>query len=131
MSSTAEHESQAWLNCGRQAGLYDPAMHIGQRIKLARLRIKPKVTQRQIADKCGITPQAVAGWEAGDSEPDAEKYPQLRDVLRVTYAYLLEGEGQPPPADHPELLLEDRAIAHYRAVGAKNAPAPTRRPAKA
>lgn len=107
-------------------------MHIGDRIKLARLRIKPKkVTQQQIADVCNITAQAVAGWEAGDSEPEKDKYPQLRDILKVTYAYLIEGDGPPPDPTDPEKLLEDKTLAQFRASSAKNAQAGTKRQGRA
>lgn len=131
MSSTAEHKSQAWLNCKRQAWLYDPDMHIGERIKLARKRLKPKVTQQRIADLFDITASAVAEWEAGKSKPDPDKYPQLRDILKVTYAWLIEGEGPPPEPTDPRVLLEVETLANYRAAGEKNAPTPTKRPRRA
>lgn len=113
----------------RQARLYDPNMHIGERIKLARERVKPKkVTQQQIADVFGITASAVAEWEAGNSKPDPEKYPQLREILQVTYAYLIEGEGPPPEPTDAEVILEGKTLAEFRALGAKIAPTNTKRP---
>lgn len=102
-------------------------MHIGFRIKEARTRLKPRVTQQQIADLFGITGQAVASWEAGETVPDAGKYPQLRAILQVTYAWLIEGEGPPPPPDDPEVLLEGKALAGFRGAAAKRGEAATKR----
>lgn len=126
ISSTAEHQSQAWLNCASKGRLYNVGVEIGARIKAARARLRPKVTQQQIADLFGITAQAVSMWEAGEAYPDPDRYPQLRQILRVTYVWLLQGEGPPPDPLDPMVLLEDRLGADYGAVGAKKGNPATR-----
>lgn len=92
-------------------------MFIGNRIRRARERLG--ITQKQIGDLFEITPQAVAGWEKGDSDPEPDKYPQLRRKLRVTYAWLIEGGGVPPQPDDPHVLLEDRILAEYSVLAAQ------------
>ena len=90
-------------------------MTLGRRIKAARERLDPKMTQGKLADTFGITDKAVSGWERDKDIPDIGKMPELRRVLRVTYAWLMEGGNSPPPAtDDPEVLIEDRAINLYR-----------------
>ena len=43
---------------------------IGQNI--ARFRKEKGITQEQLSEICGVTPQAVSKWEKGLSEPDME-----------------------------------------------------------
>lgn len=66
------------------------------------------MTQPKLAEAFGISYQAVAGWEADSVKPDLDKILVLRQQLRVTYAWLLNGSGQPPAPDAPEVLLDDR-----------------------
>lgn len=90
-------------------------MSLGKRIKAARERLNPKMTQGKLADAFGISDKAVSGWERDVDIPDIGKVPELRRVLRVTYAWLLEGGNSPPPAiDDPEVLLEDRQVNLFR-----------------
>jgi len=108
-------ESQATLHCMPKGSLYSAAMTLGRRIKAARERLDPKMTQGKLADAFGISDKAVSGWERDKDIPDIAKMPELRRVLRVTYAWLMEGGNSPPPAiDDPEVLIEDRAINLYR-----------------
>lgn len=88
---------------------------MGKRIKKARSRLRPKLTQQALADKLGISDKAVSGWERDTSAPDSAKLSALRQILRVTYVWLHDGgTSPPPPADDSEVLLEDRAANLYR-----------------
>lgn len=107
-SSTALPESQATLHCADKAELYNVDMHIGNRIRLARKRFKPEITQIALGVALGTTDAAVSGWERG-GRPDPERLPQLRRILRVTYVWLLEGNGDPPSPDDPQVRYEDMA----------------------
>lgn len=86
-------------------------MTLGKRIKAARERLNPKPTQEQLGDKLGVTDKAVSGWERDMAVPEHAKMPELRRVLCVTYAWLMEGGDTPPPAvDDPEVVMENRSI---------------------
>lgn len=112
------------LHCSAKVVLYDIEMTIGKRIKTARERLIPKVTQGALGGRLGVSDKAVSGWERGEALPEATKFPELRQILRVTYAWLIEGGSTPPPAvDDAEVLLEDRALNLYRKEGASEAAA--------
>src|SRR5258705_8322249 len=74
-------------------------MTLGNRIKTARERLTPKVTQQEIAGAFGITVQAVSGWERDEAIPDFDKLSKLRRKLKVPLDWLVEGET-PPPAEN-------------------------------
>lgn len=106
-SSMALPKSQELLHCAAQVALYHAAMTLGARIKAARERLRPRLTQRELAEHFGISDKAVSGWERDEGAPDLNKMPVLRGILKVTYCWLLEGEGPPPDANSREVLLED------------------------
>lgn len=88
---------------------------MGKRIKAARERIRPKLTQQALATTLGISDKAVSGWERDEASPEYAKLPELRHILRVTYAWLMEGGATPPPSvDDPEVLIEDRMVNLFR-----------------
>lgn len=51
---------------------------------LVQLRKMQGMTQEKLAEKIGVTRQAVAKWESGDSLPDLERSRQLADALGVS-----------------------------------------------
>lgn len=61
---------------------------IGDKIKL--LRRKRKLTQTQLANKLGVTPQAVLKWEKGLSYPDIATIIKISELFGVTTDYLLK-----------------------------------------
>ena len=54
-------------------------MSIGTNIK--RLREEHKLTQEQLAEKLGVTYQAVSSWEREEYRPDTDKLIKLAAVL--------------------------------------------------
>lgn len=42
--------------------------------KLLELRQQNKMTQEDLANKIGVTPQAISKWERGNGLPDVELY---------------------------------------------------------
>jgi len=65
------------------------SMNIADRIQSLR-KIKG-VSQEELADKIGVTRQAVSKWESEQSTPDIEKVILLSDYFGVTTDYLLKG----------------------------------------
>jgi len=113
--SIALIESQAMLHCSNKGKLYDDPMLIGGRIKHARKRLG--LTQKEIAESLGITIQAVSQWESS-GEIDRQRLPALRRILKVSWRWLMEGQGPIPPADSIESALDDLDEADQAAVAA-------------
>ena len=66
------------------------AVQIGNFIK--NLRKKNNLTQKQFADKLGVTYQAVSKWETGKSIPDIILLKEISKIFSVNINELLEGE---------------------------------------
>ena len=60
--------------------------------RLAELRRKANLTQRDIAEICNVSAQAVSKWEREISCPDITLLPEIARVLGVSIAYLLGAE---------------------------------------
>ena len=54
----------------------------GNRIKS--LRLSRSMTQDQLAQKLGVSPQAVSKWEKGTNMPDIQMLPDLSVIFGVT-----------------------------------------------
>ena len=74
---------------------------------LIQLRKMHQLTQEALAEKIGVTRQAVAKWESGDSVPDLQTGQKLAEVLNVSLDELVsfETENQagllmPPKGKH-------------------------------
>ena len=61
---------------------------------IAKIRLKKRMSQRQMADKLGVTQQAVAKWETGKSMPRADMLPQLASILGCTVDELLRNADE-------------------------------------
>lgn len=66
--------------------------------RLKELRKKCGLTQVTLASMMGVSQSSLAGWEAGNSYPSAEKLPKLADILGVSIDQLYgrDGAGQTP-----------------------------------
>ena len=74
---------------------------------LVQLRKMRHLTQENIAEALGVTRQAVAKWEAGDTIPDLDKCRVLAELLEVSLDDLANyepdknlGLGLPPKGKH-------------------------------
>lgn len=60
---------------------------------IVRLRGAAGLTQMRLADKLGISYQAVSNWERGTSRPDISKLPELAEIFNVGIDEIL-GKGK-------------------------------------
>ena len=69
-------------------------MTIGKRIAL--LRKEKGLTQEELANHMGVSPQAVSKWENDQTCPDISALPRLARLLGVSVDELLEGKAELP-----------------------------------
>ena len=67
---------------------------IGKNIK--DLRMRAKLTQEELAEKLGVSPQAVSKWENNQTCPDIALLPKLAQLLGVSVDELLTGKTAEP-----------------------------------
>ena len=77
---------------------------IGEKIRL--LRKKNDVTQDKLAERLGVTPQAVSRWESGVCYPDMNYLPAIADYFSVSMDDLLCYTGAGKAAKVAEYLEE-------------------------
>ena len=66
-------------------------LKIGERIR--ELRRSADLTQEELADRLGVSPQAVSRWESAGGYPDTETLPRLANCFGVTLDSLFGYEG--------------------------------------
>lgn len=72
---------------------------------LKRIRKEKGVTQEQLADKVGVSPQAVSKWELS-SYPDPQLMPAIADFLGVTIDELFGRAPEKEMSVHTRAMLE-------------------------
>ena len=60
--------------------------------KLAKLRKNNNLSQEQLADRLGVSRQAVSKWESGTSHPDMEKIIEICKILNCTLDELMDDD---------------------------------------
>ena len=91
---------------------------IGKIIKDA--RTKKNMTQLELADKMGVSYQAVSNWERGNTMPDIAKIPDLARELGLEITELLGGEEGKAGAEavkktlnEPDAILSPEELSLY------------------
>ena len=69
--------------------------------RLAYARKQAGLTQKQLAEKMGVSASAISGYETGKREPDQTRIKALSDTLKVSVGWLVTGK--------PETLMENVA----------------------
>ena len=72
--------------------------------RLARLRRAQNITQEELAERLGISRQAVSKWESDLAYPETDKLVSLAHLYHCTVDYLLTGQlltGQSPTGQRP------------------------------
>ena len=75
-------------------------MNLADRIQ--QLRKIRGISQEELADRIGVSRQAVSKWESGQTSPDLEKIVLLSDYFEVTTDYLLKGVLPTPAQTGPD-----------------------------
>ena len=78
--------------------------------KLYSLRKSKNFSQDELAEKLGVSRQAVSRWEMGTAEPSAQNLIELSNLFGVSIDYLLKDEA-PPEAKEKEREGENRESA--------------------
>ena len=65
-------------------------MNISDRIR--ELRKKNGLSQEELADRLGVSRQAISKWESEGSLPDIDKVIRLSECFEVSTDYILKGE---------------------------------------
>ena len=85
-------------------------MTLGKRI--AENRKKLGLTQDQLAEKLGLTAQAVSKWENDQSCPDITMLPKLAEIFDITTDELL-GREVPPKVHTAEVVHDDEESSAF------------------
>ena len=79
--------------------------------KLAQARRGNNLTQEQLAEKLGVTRQAVSRWESDAAYPETDKIVRLSQLLGVSCDWLLQdGEEVPAPSGGTAPALVTRLL---------------------
>lgn len=70
--------------------------------KLISLRKKTGLSQEELADRLGVSRQAISRWELGSTLPDAPNLLKLSDLFGVSIDYLLRDGEESEPTVSPE-----------------------------
>ncbi len=84
--------------------------------KIYMLRKKNNLSQEELAEKIGVSRQAISKWESGTSLPEIEKLISLSEYFNVSIDYLVKEQAEdeqieekPKAAD--EIKPQNRAMA--------------------
>ena len=58
--------------------------------RIQNLRKAKGLSQEELADKIGVSRQAVSKWESEQSTPDIEKIISMSEIFEVTTDYILK-----------------------------------------
>lgn len=75
-------------------------------VRLKELRKKNNLTQKELAEKIGVSMQSVSLWERGPRKPDFGTLDSIADFFHVRLNYLLgaSDDDSPPPVPTDEEL---------------------------
>ena len=83
-------------------------MNLADRIQ--QLRKSRGISQEELADRIGVSRQAVSKWESGQTSPDLEKIVLLSDYFEVTTDYLLKGVLPTPAQTGPDQTVSVQSV---------------------
>lgn len=83
-------------------------MNLADRIQ--QLRKSRGISQEELADRIGVSRQAVSKWESGQTSPDLEKIVLLSDYFEVTTDYLLKGVSPTQAQTEPDQTASVQSV---------------------
>ena len=78
--------------------------------KLKALRSKYGYSQKQVADKVGVSPSVVSAYETGERTPSTEVLFMLSNIYNCSVDYLLGKQTAEPPVIFDTEGLTDKQI---------------------
>ena len=96
-------------------------MTIADRIQS--LRKSKGMSQEELADKVGVSRQAVSKWESEQATPDLDKVVIMSDIFEVTTDYLLKGIEPVKSDDHKTMadVIDQKVLTEKNCKRAKTA----------
>ena len=96
-------------------------MTIADRIQS--LRKAKGMSQEELADRVGVSRQAVSKWESEQATPDLDKVVIMSEIFEVTTDYLLKGIEPVKTDDHKTMadVLDQRILTEKNSKRAKSA----------
>lgn len=83
-------------------------MNLSDRIQS--LRKTKGLSQEELADRVGVSRQAVSKWESEQSMPELDKVIALSEIFEVSTDYLLKGIEPAPSKDKDDARLGSRVL---------------------
>lgn len=81
----------------RPCGAEREVIHMSMGARLAQARRSQNLTQEQLAEKMGVTRQAVSRWESDTTYPETDKIIRMAALFGVSCDYLLGVSNEPSP----------------------------------
>ena len=86
--------------------------------KIASLRKAAGMTQRQLADRMGVTDKAVSKWERNLSCPDIESIPLLAEIFGISADELINTKATGTPSEKDKIIdIVFKAVPMAMGVG--------------
>lgn len=83
-------------------------MNLGE--KLQDLRNRERLSQEELAEKIGISRQAISKWESGQSTPDLKKLIMLSELYDVTIDSLVKDENEVEDIKNNEISYRENIV---------------------
>ena len=96
-------------------------MTISDRIQS--LRKSKGLSQEELADRVGVSRQAVSKWESEQAAPDLDKVVIMSDIFEVTTDYLLKGIEPVKADDHKTMadVIDQKVLTETNGKRARTA----------
>lgn len=96
-------------------------MTIADRIQS--LRKSKGMSQEELADRVGVSRQAVSKWESEQATPDLDKVVIMSDIFEVTTDYLLKGIEPVKSDDHKTMadVIDQKVLTEKNGKRTKTA----------
>ena len=85
--------------------------------RLVQLRKDHGLSQEELAEKLGVSRQAVSKWERAESSPDTDNLIALAELYHISLDTLVRGEGSATPVEpgNPDDPLPEGSYFEHKA----------------